>query len=152
MNKQNLIPITVETAKEMGRKAGIASGEARRKKKAIREFINEWLETEVSPDEVSSYFPENIPVDLVSNSAVIAYRLVSMAKKGDIKSIRLLLETTGDITRNKVNVVNNIDMEYQKAYDDGFKAGTESIISQLSEEELRRMAGYLDEETNENRE
>ena len=146
MNEQKSSLITTENAKEMGRKAGIASGEARRKKKAIRDFINDYLETIVSADDL-------IPgVGEVCNSAMIAYRLVDMAKKGDIKSIRLLLETTGDITRNKVNVVNNIDMEYQKAYDDGFKAGTESIISQLSEEELRRMAGFMDEESNGNTE
>ncbi len=148
MNEQKSSLITTENAKEMGRKAGIASGEARRKKKAIRDFINDYLETIVSADDLI-----DVPgVGEVCNSAMIAYRLVDMAKKGDIKSIRLLLETTGDITRNKVNVVNNIDMEYQKAYDDGFDAGTKSIISQLSDTELRRMSGYLEEEINGNTE
>lgn len=44
MNERNLIPITNENAKEMGRKAGIASGKSRREKRLIKDLLSDLLE------------------------------------------------------------------------------------------------------------
>lgn len=47
-NPQNLRVPTSEEARKLGKKGGVASGKARRERKAVKELLAEFLETDVS--------------------------------------------------------------------------------------------------------
>lgn len=139
MNEQNLRPITVETAKEMGRKAGIASGKSRRDKKVIKDLLSELLEIKPKDTEtnqmLNTYELDN------NNGAVVAVRILNNAIDGDAKALRLLLEVMGELDRNKTTVtVNNYEKDCQEAYERGRKEEQQYIMSLLPTSVLRQIA------------
>ena len=80
MAKEDLIPVrTEEEAKEKGRKGGIASGEARRKKKELRETLRALLE-ETTKDGRTGM--ENIAIALLAE-----------AEKGNVRAFAEIRDT-----------------------------------------------------------
>ena len=91
MNEQNLIPVSSRTPSELReqtRKGGIASGEARRERKAMREWLDRIGEEEITNDPTGEKMPR---------VAVAALRLMDKMCKGDLKAIRLYAEITGQL-------------------------------------------------------
>ena len=99
-NEQNLIPFTSEQsrekAKENGRKGGIASGKAKRTRKALNDTINELFSMPIkdgkandieSIKSLASIKGQNITVQ-----EAIVLAQIQKALKGDQRSARLLLE------------------------------------------------------------
>lgn len=93
-NNGNLIQFTKETAAEMGRRGGIASGEAKRKRKSIAEFVK--LAT-------GSTIPDNVAAKLVKEfdgftseeltyGAAMVAKQISAAMKGDLNAAKWLQE------------------------------------------------------------
>lgn len=135
MNEKNLIPFTKQNAKANGAKGGKASGETKRERKRIKEIVAELLEKEAPKDD--TLFLDGYDRDFYSNSAIIAIKLLSKAKIGDIKAIRLLLEIMGELERNKVTVNNNIEnIEENELYLKGFHASQEVICKYMTDKEL----------------
>ena len=82
MNEENLKPFqSVEEAREMGRKGGIASGKARREKKIFKEAIEKQL-------------GQNIDSMIKS--------MITQAKKGNVQAIAFLRDTIGEKPTDKV--------------------------------------------------
>ena len=102
--KQNLTPVrTKEEARERGRNGGIKSGEARRKKKSLKEMAKYLMESPVSnelPNVRDGLTRMGVPKKEQTYQAAVAARLVQRAMMdGDPSSIRLLGELTGDFGR-----------------------------------------------------
>ena len=124
MNETNLQPFNSETGKIGGQK----SGEARRKRKHIRAYLDELLEMAEGETDTN-------------NAAAVAIQILNQAKNGDIKALRLLLEVMGELDRNKTNVtVNNYEKDCQEAYERGRKEEQEYIMSLLPTSVLRQIA------------
>lgn len=95
--EDNLIPFTSdqnrEEAKKNGRKGGIASGEARRNKKLMRETLEMCLE--------------------MKNKKGVSYRelatigLINGAIKGNAQNYKVILETLGELNANEDESTNN---------------------------------------------
>lgn len=137
MNEKNLKPFTRQNAKANGAKGGKASGETKRERKRIKEIIAEFMEQEAPKDD--TLFLDGYDRDFYSNSAIIAIKLLSKAKGGDIKAIRLLLEIMGELERNKVTVNNttNVEnLEENELYLKGFHAAQEVLCKYMSDKEL----------------
>lgn len=135
MNEKNLKPFTRQNAKANGAKGGKASGETKRERKRIREIIAELMAMEAPKDD--TMFLDGYDRDFYSNSAIIAIKLLSKAKGGDIKAIRLLLELSGELERNRVTVNNNIEnIEENELYLKGFHAAQEVLCKYMSDKEL----------------
>lgn len=84
MNEENLIPISQrssEEVREMGRKGGIRSGEARREKKLFREAIEKKL---------------GQSIDSMIDS------MIDQARKGNVQAITFLRDTVGEKPTDKV--------------------------------------------------
>ena len=96
-NKQNLKIPTSKEARENGRKGGIASGEARRKKKLLKECIDYLLEEDVEENGKT-----------MSGAEVLAVKLFEEARNGNVKAFEVLRDTAGQKPAEKV-VVSNID-------------------------------------------
>ena len=101
-NKDNLISLADRTTEEqriIATKGGIASGEARRRKKLLKECIDALLEKVVSVDESG---------EDVTGADVLAVKLYEEAKNGNMKDWELLRDTANQKPAERV-VVSNID-------------------------------------------
>lgn len=105
-NVDNLIPFSErskEEAREMGRKGGIASGETRRAKKAMREILKECLE--MTNDKGISY------------KELATLGLIKGAINGSPKNYELICQLLDEIeSKDKdykidINVIDNSELE-----------------------------------------
>jgi hypothetical protein len=84
-NEKNLKPLTTEKAREIGKKGGIASGKAKRQRKALKEEL----------------------ILLLSEKDIqksIATALIDKALNGDTKAFEVIRDTIGEKPTDKVEV------------------------------------------------
>ena len=100
-NEQNLVPNSARTPKErreIARKAGIASGEARRRKKTCRDFFMQLREMPVNDEKLIAAmkragFTNN---DDLTYGAAMAMQTMIKAMKGNSQMMRLAYEMMGE--------------------------------------------------------
>lgn len=93
MNEHNLKPNSARTPKEreaLARKAGIASGEARRRRKQLREDLLVMLDEEV---EFKTKDGQTVKATV---QAGVARNLIKQASEGNLKAIELMAKLTGE--------------------------------------------------------
>lgn len=93
MNERNLIPTTELTEnerRELARKGGIASGEARRRRKQLREDLLVMLDEEV---EFKTKDGKTVKATV---QAGVARKLIKQASEGNLKAIELMAKLTGE--------------------------------------------------------
>jgi hypothetical protein len=103
-NEQNLKPreLTTEEATIMGRKGGIASGEARRQKATMRETLKIML--------------EDIPIDddnksKLTNRQLATLGLINGARCGNANNYKTILETIGELVNAESTTTPTIKIE-----------------------------------------
>lgn len=111
-----------EKAAENGRKGGIASGEAKRKKKAMREVLENLLvlplNDQAMPEKVKSFIDFGKNKNVTIEEAILMAQIVKAVTKADTKAATFIRDTAGQkILRDAAD--NNTEYE-----DDGF---TEAI-------------------------
>ena len=102
----NLKPLkSVDEARELGRKGGKASGEARRKKKAMREQMEMLLSLPFADEEAKEKMKElGIPVDDIDNQMALMIATYQKALTGDTSAINIVREVIGErVQEIKVN-------------------------------------------------
>lgn len=114
-NEQNLMPIeevnsrrTREQHSEDSRRAGIASGVSRRRKKSLREAAELYLSLPVADKRAwNKLARDGVDPEDVDNQMAIIAGLTIKAVKGDAKAAKLLFELVGDQSGedNEVKVV-----------------------------------------------
>lgn len=119
MNDKNLIANEQRTPserRENARKAGKASGEARRKKKSTQELAKMIDGLNLSKEDMEALEAYGVPQDDRSLLTVKLIALHQKAVKGDVQAIRLWLELVGEAPSQKVDV--NIENDRtREAYD-----------------------------------
>ena len=111
-NERNLIPVrSTEEARERGRNGGSASGEARRRKKSLREAAELYLSLPVSDKRAWNKLAKDgvAPEDVDNQMAIIA-GLSIKAAKGDAKAAKVLFDLIGDQSREEDEVKVIIDV------------------------------------------
>lgn len=111
-NERNLIPVrSTEEARERGRNGGRASGEARRRKKSLREAAELYLSLPVSDKRAWNKLAKDgvAPEDVDNQMAIIA-GLSIKAAKGDAKAAKVLFDLIGDQSREEDEVKVVIDV------------------------------------------
>ena len=94
--KENLkSPRSTEEARERGRKGGVASGQARRKKRALREYLEARLEIKSG--------------DMTAAEA-ITVALVDKALSGDVRAYETIRDTLGQNPKQVVEAEVSGDM------------------------------------------
>ena len=94
----NLIPFnerSKDEARELGRKGGIASGKARRKKANLRRTMEQLLTMEI-PDKDIQQQLLNMGVEPTIEKAVAFKLLVNAMKKGDPQTYKAILQTMNE--------------------------------------------------------
>lgn len=124
-NESNLIPFTSEQsreeAKKNGRKGGIASGEARRKRKAFKEQIDYFLSlpfpdmTDNKGNKIKDAFKNfGIEEEEIDNQmAMILSMWKNVIKKGDVSAFTALRDTVGEKPSDKIE--GSLTLSYEEA-------------------------------------
>lgn len=89
-NEQNLIPNSQRTPSEVrenSRKGGIASGKARREKRAFREILEDLLERQIE---------DKATGEMVTRKEAITTMLIANALKGNINAWREIRDSIGE--------------------------------------------------------
>ena len=94
-------PFTTETAKECGHNGGKASGEAKRKKKLLKDCLNELLASELTDKNGVTK----------TGSEMLAATLMKKAMKGDVKAFEVIRDTAGEKPVDKVEQVTEIKVD-----------------------------------------
>ena len=155
-NEKNLIVNSERTPserKEQARKAGKASGEARRKKKTMRELTKSIMETTVSTQQTNVRatlemmgLEEN---DMTYQAAVVVRLMQKAMADGKTDAIRLIGELTGEI--NKFGIVdddapNLIELKYPAVYipENGRDAAKPNVLGPQAGPQTMFMASSAD--------
>lgn len=111
--KKNL---TTEEAREQGRRGGIASGVARRRKRALREKLNALLYDTCKNEEVKTQI-QQMGIIVEDNLDVVITALYSKAIQGDVQAISKLLEWSKLIDEPHLNISGNLSLSDDKIAD-----------------------------------
>ena len=108
-NEQNLVPVTELTeseARELSKRGGIASGVARRKKKAMRDTINLalGLRSELTDAEIERYMRLGFADEDIDNQAKIIMGIMKLAADGDIRAAEFIRDTAGQKPKDKLDM------------------------------------------------
>lgn len=105
-NEQNLKPKTTlskEEAKKMGSKGGIASGKARRERKAMKEQLEILLNMPVTDSKVKNKIKKmGVEEDEMKNQMAITTALYLEALSGNTKAYELIRDTIGEKPIDKI--------------------------------------------------
>lgn len=99
-NEQNLKPNeqrTPEERRELARVAGIASGVARRRRKALREAADIYLALPVKDKRrLKKLVGKDIPLDDIDNQMAMVVGLVEAATAGDARAANVIVKLLGE--------------------------------------------------------
>lgn len=108
--KDNLRVPSSEEARRNGQKGGKASGEARRRKKSLKEAFDILLEREV----------QDKNGNVLTGAEAIAVAVYKKAIKGDLRAVEILRDTAGQRPTDKVHVEH-----------EGVETALDTLIKQL---------------------
>lgn len=123
MSKENnLIPLnerTKEEQREIARKGGIASGKARKKKKLLRQILDEIGESRLNTNEAKDIAKAlSINKRDVTYDVAIMFKAVNEALGGNIKAMEFIRDTRGQNNKNDNGVNIDITIPVFKGEDD----------------------------------
>lgn len=128
-NEDNLIPFnerSKEETRELGKKGGKASGEARRRKKLLAEQMKMLLELPLKNAKLKEEIKKlGISEEDVDNQMALTISIYQQAMKGNVKAYEVIRDTIGEKPQENINLSGEVNNPY----------------SSLSEEELRKLAG-----------
>lgn len=123
---KNLKPrqLTTEEATEMGRKGGIASVKARRKKKAFKKIFNSILELDVKDKKLLKYIEDLGVNEEITNKTLLAVTTFKKAVKGDMRAFEIIRDTVGEKPKDSI-----------KLSDERENSKLDKILEQLNDED-----------------
>lgn len=102
-NEKNLIPFDERTEseqREIAQKGGIASGVARRRKKALKEAADFYLSLPVSErKQWNAISKKGVPPEDIDNQMAMIVGLHDMAAMGDARCAKVLIDLLGEDAR-----------------------------------------------------
>ena len=110
---ENLIPFTERSkdeVREINRKGGIKSGEARRAKKTVKECLKMYSEMKVTSPEMKAALKASGIADTeeMTYAVAMALQFITAAMRGNSQMARLVMEMLGEVNQNQTNInVNN---------------------------------------------
>lgn len=104
---KNLIPFTSDQSREQaaknGTKGGKKSGEVRRQKKTIADFLKTWADKEV--DEKNKKALQALGLDEeATNRTLLVLPLIKKANGGDIKALQMIIDLLGEDKKKDLEI------------------------------------------------
>ena len=128
--KDNLVPLTTEKAREIGKKGGIRSGEVKREKASFKNAIKWLIESDIKIDKgnlYESFKKSGIDISKLNTTQLATLGLWSGAVQGNATNYKTLMEANEEIqteteTPNiNINIVDNSNLEKIMYEDTGEK-------------------------------
>lgn len=106
MNTENLKPVRSKSeARERGRKGGIASGKARRKKTSIRETLQKLRDAPVEDKKFRAFLAKHgVAEEDMTYGVLISLSMINGAFRGNSQMTQLLLKSLGELDADKLEV------------------------------------------------
>ena len=120
-NEKNLKPFSEQNrsakeVRELNRKGGIASGEARRQKSTIKSILKQWADSPITVAKLKKE-AKSYGIETDEGRSLITLALIKGAMKGNAKYMERLLDTLGE------------DAISDNTADDGFNAAIKGTAS-----------------------
>lgn len=99
MSAKDLIPFnrrTEDEQKEIAKKGGVKSGETRRRKRALKQIVRHFLDTETKREDLRGQLLANGFDDDTSNAAALVMQIANEAFSGNIRAAELLVRLSGE--------------------------------------------------------
>lgn len=125
VNEQNLRPVrTEEEAREKGRRGGIASGEARRRKRTMKAAAKLIMDMGVTSEKnIQLMTAFGIEEEDLTNQMAVMVAMVNQAMKGNVRAATFLRDTLGESPEMQMHKeemkLRREEFEYKKAKDAG---------------------------------
>ena len=126
-NEQNLRPSEYKLSQDEAKKGGIASGEARRKKKTLRELVELFGELGVNPDTRKLMKQLGIPEDLMTRKMQPVVALFNKANKGDVSAFNAIRDIIGEKPVDETKLTGAVDTSIQIGF---VETGIEPVNSE----------------------
>jgi hypothetical protein len=118
MNNSNLIPQNMKTKseqRETARKGGIASGEARRRKRNMKQALELLLSLPLKDPKAKKKIEElGVDPNEIDNQTAILIAMMNKAVKGSESAFIAIRDTVGDKQTEKIESNNNISLNYEE--------------------------------------
>lgn len=124
--KDNLRIPTSEEARDIGRKGGLASGEARRRRKQLREDLLVMLDEEV---EFKTKDGQTVKATV---QAGVARKLIKQASEGNLKAIELMAKLMGEF-ENRVKLEGTVEQVQVVVQDESTAEALNKILNREQE-------------------
>lgn len=137
-NEQNLRVPSSKEARELGRKGGIASGKARRRKADLKRAFNTILKADVANENIAKQL-EALGFE-ATNEMALAMVMMQKAMKGNVKAFEQIARLVAIDTKD------SLDRKEQRERITAIQLGNEKLKSQIGKEEGQdeKIAGFLD--------
>lgn len=135
---ENLRPCEYKLSQDEAKKGGKKSGEVRRQKKTIAEYLKTWADKEV--DEKNKKALQALGLDEeATNRTLLVLPLIKKANGGDIKALQMIIDLLGEDKKK--------DLEIAKLKEEInlLRAETQKISSQFGDDrEIEDLTGLAD--------
>ena len=100
---ENLRPCEYKLSQEEAKKGGIRSGQVRRQKKTVAEYLRKWADSEVSEKDKKVLQALGLSEE-ATNRTLLVVPLIQKASKGDTKALQMALELLGEDKKKELEI------------------------------------------------
>ena len=100
---ENLRPCEYKLSQEEAKKGGIKSGQVRKQKKTVAEYLQKWADSEVSEKNKKALEALGLSEE-ATNRTLLVVPLIQKASKGDTKALQMALELLGEDKKKELEI------------------------------------------------
>ena len=100
---ENLRPCEYKLSQEEAKKGGIKSGQVRKQKKTVAEYLRKWADGEVSEKNKKALEALGLSEE-ATNRTLLVVPLIKKASSGDTKALQMALELLGEDKKKELEI------------------------------------------------
>ena len=100
---ENLRPGEYKLSQEEAKKGGIKSGQVRKQKKTVAEYLRKWADGEVSEKDKKALEALGLSEE-ATNRTLLVVPLIKKASSGDTKALQMALELLGEDKKKELEI------------------------------------------------
>ena len=101
---ENLRPGEYKLSQEEAKKGGIKSGQVRKQKKTVAEYLRKWADSEVSGEKNKKTLQALGLSEEATNRTLLVIPLIKKASSGDTKAMQMVLELLGEDKKKELEI------------------------------------------------
>ena len=101
---ENLRPGEYKLSQEEAKKGGIKSGQVRKQKKTVAEYLRKWADSEVSGEKNKKTLQALGLSEEATNRTLLVIPLIKKASSGDTRAMHMVLEQLGEDKKKELEI------------------------------------------------